>query len=61
MYANIRNRTVADECFKVSEKVEALYDLPNISAPAEGAEMRKLSRDAPADARQRLLHPGRRP
>jgi site-specific recombinase XerD len=43
VYAKIANRTVADEYFKVSEKVEALYDVPKeLPATAEGAEMRKL-------------------
>jgi integrase/recombinase XerD len=43
VYAKISNRTVADEYFAVSEKVEALYDQPKeLPATAEGAEMRKL-------------------
>jgi integrase len=43
VYARIADRTVADEYFKVSEKVEALYDAPReLPAEAEGAEMRKL-------------------
>ncbi len=43
VYAKIVNRTVADEYFKVSEKVEGLYDQPGeLPATAEGAEMRKL-------------------
>ena len=43
VYAKISNRTVADEYFKVSEQVEALYDAPKeLPAAAEGAEMRKL-------------------
>jgi Phage integrase family len=43
VYAKITNRTVADEYFSVSEKVEALYDAPKeLPATAEGAEMRKL-------------------
>jgi hypothetical protein len=43
VYAKIANRTVADEYFKVSEKVEALYDAPKeLPVTAEGAEMRKL-------------------
>jgi integrase len=43
VYAKIANRTVADEYFAVSEKVEALYDRPKeLPATAEGAEMRKL-------------------
>jgi hypothetical protein len=43
VYAKIANRTVAEEYFAVSEKVEALYDQPKqLPATAEGAEMRKL-------------------
>ena len=43
VYAKIANRTVADEYFRVSEKVEALYDAPKeLPASSEGAEMRKL-------------------
>ena len=43
VYAKISNRTVADEYFKVSEQVEALYDAPKeLPADAEGHEMRKL-------------------
>ena len=43
VYARIANRTVAEEYFSVSEKVEALYDAPRELPPdAEGAEMRKL-------------------
>jgi site-specific recombinase XerD len=43
VYAKISNRTVADEYFKVSAQVEALYDAPKqLPAEAEGQEMRKL-------------------
>jgi len=43
VYARIADRTVADEYFSVSEKVEALYNQPRaLPADAEGAEMRKL-------------------
>jgi len=43
VYAKISNRTVAEEYFKVSEQVEALYDAPKqLPANAEGSEMRKL-------------------
>jgi site-specific recombinase XerD len=43
VYAKISNRTVADEYFKVSAQVEALYDAPKQLPPeAEGSEMRKL-------------------
>jgi len=43
VYARIADRTVADEYFSVSAKVEALYHQPRaLPADAEGAEMRKL-------------------
>ena len=43
VYAKIANRTVAEEYFKVTEQVEALYDQPKeLPATAEGSEMRKL-------------------
>jgi site-specific recombinase XerD len=43
VYAKISNRTVAEEYFKVSAQVEALYDAPKeLPAEAEGSEMRKL-------------------
>ena len=46
VYARIADRTVADEYFAVSEKVEALYDrAPQLPADAEGAEMLKLRRE----------------
>jgi integrase len=46
VYAKIADRTVADEYFAVSEKVEALYDQPaKLPADAEGAEMAKLRRE----------------
>ena len=46
VYAKIADRTVADEYFKVSEKVEALYDQPRqLPADAEGSEMAKLRRE----------------
>ena len=55
VYAKIANRTVADEYFKVSEKVEALYDTPKeLPATAEGAEMRKLR----AEMHRRMLGNG---
>ena len=51
----IANRTVADEYFAVSEKVEALYDAPkNLPAGDEGTEMRKLR----AEMHQRMLGNG---
>jgi integrase len=55
VYARIANRTVADEYFSVSEKVEALYESPReLPADAEGAEMRKLR----AEMHQRMLGNG---
>jgi hypothetical protein len=43
VYARIANRTVADEYFKVSERVQALYDQPkHLRAQDEGSEMAKL-------------------
>lgn len=46
VYARIADRTVADEYFAVSEKVEALYGQPKeLPADAEGAEMNKLRRE----------------
>src|SRR5438034_8546343 len=55
VYARIANRTVAEEYFAVSEKVEALYDAPkNLPAGVEGDQMRKL-RD---EMHQRMLGNG---
>jgi integrase len=55
VYAKIADRTVADEYFKVSEKVEALYDRPKeLPVTAEGAEMRKLR----AEMHRRMLGNG---
>jgi integrase len=50
VYARIADRTVADEYFKVSQKVEALYNQPpaqpaRLPAQAEGSEMAKLRRE----------------
>jgi integrase len=46
VYARIANRTVADEYFTVSEKVEALYNQPRqLPAEAEGSEMARLRRE----------------
>ena len=43
VYARIADRTVADEYFKVTEKVEALYHQPRqLPAADEGTEMRRL-------------------
>jgi site-specific recombinase XerD len=55
VYAKISNRTVADEYFKVSAQVEALYDTPKeLPAEAEGQEMRKLR----AEMHRRMLGNG---
>jgi integrase/recombinase XerD len=55
VYAKIANRTVADEYFRVSEQVEALYDAPKeLPAEAEGTEMRKLR----AEMHRRMLGNG---
>ena len=55
VYARIADRTVADEYFAVSEKVEALYDRQDaLPADAEGAEMLKLRREM----HQRMLGNG---
>lgn len=55
VYAKISNRTVADEYFKVSEQVEALYDAPKqLPVEAEGSEMRKLR----AEMHRRMLGNG---
>jgi integrase/recombinase XerD len=55
VYARIANRTVANEYFKVSEQVEALYDAPKeLPASAEGKEMRKLR----AEMHRRMLGNG---
>ncbi len=45
VYARIADRTVADEYFAVTEKVEALYDHSALPAEAEGTEMLKLRRE----------------
>ena len=43
IYARIADKTVADEYFAVTEKVEALYDQPRqLPSDDEGSEMRKL-------------------
>ena len=55
VYAKIADRTVADEYFAVSEKVEALYQAPKqLPADAEGTEMRKLR----AEMHRRMLGNG---
>jgi len=46
VYARIADRTVADEYFAVSAKVDALYGQPKqLPADAEGSEMAKLRRE----------------
>ncbi len=43
VYARIADKTVADEYFAVTEKIEALYEQPReLPADDEGSEMRKL-------------------
>jgi hypothetical protein len=43
IYARIADKTVADEYFAITEKVEALYDQPRqLPSDDEGSEMRKL-------------------
>ena len=43
IYARIADKTVAEEYFKVTEKVEALYGQPRqLPRDDEGSEMRKL-------------------
>src|SRR5437763_942289 len=45
-YARIADRTVADEYFAVTQKVEALYDTkPQLPADAEGPNMARLRRE----------------
>jgi integrase len=44
-YARIADRTVADEYFAVSEKVEALYHKAPLAADAEGPNMRRLRKE----------------
>ena len=55
VYARIADKTVAEEYFAVTEKVEALYDQPRrLDAEDEGAEMRKLR----AEMHRRMLGNG---
>jgi Phage integrase family len=63
VYAKIANRTVADEYFSVSENVEALYDAPKEPPRDRGGrrDAQAPRRDAPTNARQRLLRAPRRP
>jgi hypothetical protein len=52
VYARIADKTVADKCFAVIEKVESFQDRPhNLLADDEGSAMRKLR----AEMRQRML------
>jgi len=54
-YARIADRTVANEYFAVTEKVEALYDQPKaLPASVEGTEMRRLR----AEVHRRMLGNG---
>ena len=55
VYARIADKTVAEEYFAVTEKVEALYDQPRqLEADDEGTEMRKLR----AEMHRRMLGNG---
>src|SRR5207248_9225267 len=55
VYARIADRTVADEYFAVTEKVEALYGQPaRLPADDEGYEMRRLR----AEVHRRMLGNG---
>ena len=55
VYARIADKTVADEYFAVTDKVEALYDQPHqLPASDEGNEMRKLR----AEMHRRMLGNG---
>ena len=57
-YAKIASRTVADEYFAVTEKVEALYGQPaQLPADADRTEDGPAAPRAPPPARQRLVHP----
>jgi len=55
VYARIADKTVAEEYFSVTEKVEALYGQPKaLPSDAEGSEMRKLR----AEMHRRMLGNG---
>ncbi len=55
IYARIADKTVAEEYFAVTEKVEALYDQPHqLPADDEGNEMRRLR----AEMHRRMLGNG---
>ena len=57
-YAKIANRTVADEYFAVTDKVDALYDQGQPAARRrDRTEDGPAAPRAPPTARQRLLHP----
>src|SRR5262249_23374105 len=59
-YAKIASRTVADEYFAVTEKVEALYGQPaQLPADAAGPKMARLRRQhhPPLPSRHGTLHP----
>jgi integrase len=57
-YTKIASRTVADEYFAVSEKVEALYGQPaQLPADAARTPHEPAPPRAPPPPRQRLLHP----
>ncbi len=56
--AHRHNRSAADEYFKVSEKVEGLYDQPkHMPAQDERSAMTKLRREMNHACSQRLLRP----
>ena len=57
VYARIADKTVADEYFAVTEKVEALYGQPSqlASRRRRPRDAQAPQRNAPAHARQRLL------
>jgi integrase/recombinase XerD len=55
VYARIADKTVADEYFAVTAKVEALYEQPHqLPADDEGSEMRRLR----AEMHRRMLGNG---
>ena len=57
-YAKIASRTVADEYFAVTEKVEALYGQdPRAARRRDRPEHGPAAPRAPPHARQRLVHP----
>ncbi len=55
VYARIADKTVANEYFSVTEKVEALFDKPRqLPSADEGSEMRKLR----SEIHRRMLENG---